>query len=335
MLFVLKILGCIFGGSITITRIYMNVSPRIFYEHCYGKYAIAAVNVFTMEQVHGLFRAGQRANAPFIVQLTPAARNYANPSMLISMIRAASKIYTKAVYAVHLDHGDETHALDSIASGDYQSVMIDASHDEFHRNVERTRAIVKEAHKKNIMVEAELGVLSGVEDDISIDDKNARYTRPSEVQEFVELTQCDSLAVAVGTSHGAYKFSGGQGIQFSILEEIQQRLQNFPIVLHGGSAVDLEEIHRINQAGGILDESASGVSPDEIKKSISYGVCKINIATDTRILWARVHREFFRDSPELFDPIIPGKTYMEAYEKFMLDKFDLLGATGKLDQLKN
>lgn len=313
----------------------MNVSPRVFYQHCYGKYAIAAVNVFTMEQVHGLFSAGQKANAPFIVQITPAARNYAHSSMLMSMINAASKIYTKAVYAVHLDHGDETHAIHAIASGDYQSVMIDASHDEFHRNVNRTRAIVKEAHKKNILVEAELGVLSGVEDDISIDEKNARYTRPFEVQEFVELTQCDSLAVAVGTSHGAYKFSGGQGLQFSILEEIQKRLENFPIVLHGGSAVNLEEIQRINRAGGNLGEDASGVSPEEIKKSIGFGVCKINIATDTRILWARIHREFFRDSPEAFDPTIPGKTYMEAYEKFMLDKFDLLGATGKIDQLKN
>lgn len=313
----------------------MNVSPRIFYEHCYGKYAIAAVNVFTMEQVHGLFRAGERANAPFIVQLTPVARNYANPIMLMGMIQAASRIYPKAVYAVHLDHGDETHALDAIVSGDYNSVMFDASHDEFHRNMERTRAIVKEAHKKNIMVEAELGILSGVEDDISVDDKNARYTKPSEVQEFVERTQCDSLAVAAGTSHGAYKFSGNQGIQFSILEEIQQRLLNFPIVLHGGSAVDQKEIERINRAGGVLKEGASGVSPDEIKKSINYGVCKINIATDTRILWARVHREFFHDCPDLFDPVIPGKTYMEAYEKFMLEKFDLLGATGQVDSLKN
>jgi fructose-bisphosphate aldolase class II len=117
------------------------------------------------------------------------------------------------------------------------------------------------------------------------------------------------------------------------LEEIQQRLQNFPIVLHGGSAVDPEEIQRINDAGGILGEGASGVSPEEIKKAIGYGICKVNIATDTRILWARVHREFFRDSPELFDPIVPGKTYMEAYEKFMLGKFDLLGATGRSDQL--
>ena len=244
----------------------MKVSPKIFFDHCYGKYAIPAVNVFTMEQVLGLFSSGERANAPFMVQITPAARNYAHPEMLISMINAASKIYSKAVYSVHLDHGNEDHAFNAIKSNDYDSIMIDASHDSFNENVKRTKAVVQEAHKRNIVVEAELGVLSGVEDDLTIDEKHAKYTQPSEVHEFVELTGCDSLAVAVGTSHGAYKFSGGAGIQFKILEEIQQRLPKFPIVLHGGSAVNLEEINRINQAGGQLDKGASGVSPEGIVK---------------------------------------------------------------------
>tara|TARA_R110000868_G_scaffold233172_1_gene486904 strand:+ start:224 stop:1123 length:900 start_codon:yes stop_codon:yes gene_type:complete len=297
-------------------------------------YAIPAVNVFTMEQVLGLFSSGEKANAPFLVQITPAARNYAHPEMLVAMIHAASKIYPKAVYSVHMDHGNEEHAFNAIQSNDYDSIMIDASHDNFIGNVKRTKAVVEEAHKKNIVVEAELGVLSGVEDDLSVDEKYAKYTQPSEVQEFVELTGCDSLAVAVGTSHGAYKFSGGDGIQFNILEEIQQRLPNFPIVLHGGSAVNMEEIERINKAGGQLNEGASGVSPEEIVKSIAYGVCKINIATDTRLLWTRVHREFFRDTPELFDPVIPGKIYVAEYEKFMLEKFDLLGATGKVSDIK-
>ena len=307
----------------------MVILPKNLFEQCYGKYAIAAVNVFTMEQVQGLFRAGVKANAPFLVQITPVARNYAHALMLSAMIDAASKIYPQAVYAVHLDHGNEEHALDAIASNTYNSVMIDASHDDFNTNVARTKSVVQEAHKKEIAVEAELGVLSGVEDDISIDEKHARYTSPSEVQSFVEQTNCDSLAVAVGTSHGAYKFSGGQGIQFDILKEIQNRLPQFPIVLHGGSAVNKEEIKRINKSGGMLLDSASGVAAEEIVKSIKYGVCKINIATDTRLLWTRVHREFFRDSPELFDPIIPGKQYIEAYEEFMIQKFDLFGATGK------
>ncbi len=282
-----------------------------------------------MEQVLGLFSAGERANAPFLVQITPVARNYANTRILTAMVEAASKIYPKATYAVHLDHGNEEHALDAITSNTYNSVMIDASHDEFDKNVERTKAIVLKAHKKNIAVEAELGILSGVEDDIDIDIKQARYTSSAEARSFVEQTNCDSLAVAVGTSHGAYKFSGNQRIQFDILEEIQQELPNFPIVLHGGSAVNEGEIKRINAAGGRLTENASGVVSEEIVKAIKYGVCKINIATDTRLLWTRVHREFFRDSPELFDPIIPGKQYMEAYEEFMLNKFDLFGATGK------
>ncbi|HUH47587.1 MAG TPA: class II fructose-bisphosphate aldolase [Arenibacter sp.] len=312
----------------------MRLSPKVFYEHCYGKYAIPAVNVFTMEQVLGLFGAGQRANAPFIVQLTPAARNYAGPAMLEAMIRGAERLYPGAVFAVHLDHGDEAHALDAIASTNYQSVMIDASHDNFNANVKRTKMVVQAAHKAHVYVEAELGVLSGVEDDLSVDEELAKYTQPSEVQEFVRLTDCDSLAVAVGTSHGAYKFSGGQGIQFTILEEIQQRLPNFPIVLHGGSAVNKKEIDRINRAGGKLNEDASGVSPEEIVRSIGYGVCKINIATDTRLLWTRVHREFFRDAPELFDPVIPGKTYIDEYEMFMLEKFDLLRATGEVGRLK-
>ncbi|TMU57370.1 class II fructose-bisphosphate aldolase [Flagellimonas algicola] len=313
----------------------MLVSPKIFYKNCYGKYAIAAVNVFTMEQVHGLFRAGEKANAPFIVQMTPVARNYAHPEMLLAMISAATKIYPKATFAIHLDHGTEAHAFDAIASNQFNSVMIDASHDHFETNVQRTKAVVEKAHKYNVVVEAELGVLSGVEDDISVDEQHAKYTQPEEVVEFVNRTHCDSLAVAVGTSHGAYKFSGGQGIQFTILEEIQNRIPNFPIVLHGGSAVNVTEIDRINKSGGQLMAGAAGVDPNEIVKSIEYGVCKINIATDTRLLWTRVHREFFKDSPDLFDPIIPGQTYIEEQEKFILEKFDLFGATGKASQIKS
>ena len=310
----------------------MLIHPSILFQKCYSRYAIAAVNVFTMEQIHALFRAGEKANAPFIVQITPAARNYAHSKMLIGMISAAAKIYPKTRYAVHLDHGIESHLFDAIESGSYNSVMIDASHDDFHQNVKRTNAIVEKAKAKNVFVEAELGVLSGVEDDISVDEKMAKYTHPDEALAFVKETQCNSLAVAVGTSHGAYKFSGGQGIQFDILQKIQNLLPEFPLVLHGGSVVNLDEVNKINNSGGKLDKTASGVAPEEIIKSISYGICKINIATDTRILWARVHREFFKNNPDQFDPIVPGKQYIEAYEKFMLEKFDLLKATGEAHQ---
>tara|TARA_B100001029_G_C15063449_1_gene460823 strand:+ start:18 stop:965 length:948 start_codon:yes stop_codon:yes gene_type:complete len=311
----------------------MILSPDFFYKDCYGKYAIAAVNVFTMEQIHALFRAGQKANSPFIIQITPAARNYAKSSILISIIEAAANLYPKAVFSIHLDHGDEEHAFDAIASNKYNSVMIDASHDDFNINVRRTKLVVEKAHEKNIMVEAELGILSGKEDDISIDEELAKYTNPNEAQSFVKKTNCDSLAVAVGTSHGAYKFKGDEGIQFSILKDIQSRLPNFPIVLHGGSAVNLDEIKRINLSGGNLDSGTAGVPSDEIVKAINYGVCKINIATDLRLLWARVHREFFKNSPNLFDPVIPGKKYIEEFEKFMIKKFDLFGSFDKANQI--
>lgn len=288
-----------------------------------------------MEQVHGLFSAAQKANAPFIVQTTPVARNYAGAEMLIAMISAATKIYPKTVFAVHLDHGNLEHALNSIESGGYTSVMIDASHEPFEKNISVTKEVVEKAHLKNISVEAELGVLSGIEDDLNVDEKHKKYTQPSEVEEFVKQTGCDSLAVAVGTSHGAYKFSGEQGLQFEILKEIQKRLPGFPLVLHGGSAVNIEEIQRINAAGGQLGTDARGVSDKELlKKAIELGVCKINIATDARLIWARVHREFFKLSPAQFDPIIPGKTYMTEFEKFNLEKFELLKATGKAKEFK-
>jgi fructose-bisphosphate aldolase class II len=287
-----------------------------------------------MEQVHGLFSAAQKASAPFIVQTTPVARNYAGAEMLLAMISAAAKIYPDTVFAIHLDHGNLEHAFDSIESGGFSSVMIDASHETFEKNISITKEVVAKAHLKNISVEAELGVLSGIEDDLNVDEKHKKYTQPSEVEEFVKQTGCDSLAVAVGTSHGAYKFSGEQGLQFGILKEIQKRLPGFPLVLHGGSAVNLDEIQRINAAGGQLGTDARGVSNEEILKAIELGVCKINIATDARLIWARVHREFFRLSPAQFDPIIPGKTYMNEFEKFNLEKFELLKSTGKAKEFK-
>ena len=309
------------------------ISPKILFDQCYGKYTIAAVNVFTMEQVHGLFSAAQDSATPIIVQLTPAARNYAHPKMLKAMIEAASEIYPETVYAIHLDHGVEEHAFDAIANG-YTSVMIDASHDDFETNIKRTKAIVDVAHKKSVLVEAELGVLSGVEDDLSIDESLAKYTNPAQAKEFVERTGCDSLAVAVGTSHGAYKFSGGNGLQFNVLEKIQNELPGFPLVLHGSSSVNKKEVAEINHFGGNLRNNSSGVTDEEIKRSIQYGICKVNIATDLRLLWTKVHRRFFAEQPELFDPVIPGKEYMRAYKEFMVERFEVLGCKGKSSSLK-
>lgn len=312
----------------------MQLSTKTLFEKCYGKYAIPAVNVFFMEEIHGLFAAAVKNNAPFIVQTTPFARDYAHPEMLLAMIKAASTIYPEAVFAVHLDHGNEEHILPAIAKGGYQSVMIDASHDDFETNVVRTKAIVEAAHKAGIQVEAELGILQGIEDgpesDASVATNNdSHFTDPVEAEIFVRQTQCDSLAIAVGTSHGAYKFTGNQGIQFKVLKEIQKLLPDFPLVLHGGSNVAPAIIQRINTAGGRLKTDSTGVKDEEIIKSIPLGICKINIATDMRLLWTMVNREFFMNSPEEFAPTTPGQTLMKTYQEFMSRKFDLLQATGK------
>lgn len=307
----------------------MLVSTTELFSSCYGRYGIAAINAFTMEQVLSVFNAASKAKSPVIIQTTPVARNYATPSMLLAMIQAASRNYSDVVFAIHLDHGVEEHVFHAIEWGGYTSVMIDASHDAFDSNVRRTKAVVEKAHAKGIAVEAELGVLSGVEDDLSVEEKSALYTQPEDVVRFVNQTGCDSLAVAVGTSHGAYKFSGGNGLQFAILKKIQEQLPEFPLVLHGGSTVKMEEIERVNAAGGKLKDGAQGVSDTEIQKAIQLGICKVNIATDARLIWARVHREFFKDTPEVFDPIVPGKMYMQELEKCFLEKFEVLGSTGK------
>jgi fructose-bisphosphate aldolase class II len=312
----------------------MLLTTKQLFRKCYGRYAIPAVNVFFMEEIHGLFAAAQEANSPFIVQTTPFARDYANADMLLSMIQAASRIYQDVTFAIHMDHGYEDHIFDAIDKGGYTSVMIDASHDNFDKNVARTREVVTRAHAKNISVEAELGVLAGVEDDLTVDASHSFYTNPQEVEDFVKATDCDSLAIAVGTSHGAYKFSGGQGLQFHILEEIQKRLPEFPLVLHGGSNVIPEVVERINAAGGNLKTDAKGVQEDEIRKAIPLGICKINIATDTRLLWTMVNREFFRDKPDEFAPTTPGKIFMEEYKKFMLTKFELFGSAGKAGEFQ-
>ena len=311
-----------------------RISPRTLFKACYGKYALAAVNVFSMEQVLALFEAGVRTRSPFIVQMTPYAREYASPEMLDHMIRAAAALYPEAVYITHLDHGNEAHCYDAIQSGVYSSVMIDASHSAFDENIHRTKAVVEKAHQRQVFVEAELGVLSGVEDDISIDEKKAKYTDPSECVAFVKETGCNSLAIAVGTSHGAYKFSGGQGLQFDILAEIQQRLPGFPLVLHGGSKVNAAEVERINAAGGAMEPNAKGVEPEELQRAIGFGICKVNIATDMRLLWARVHREYFRDHPDQIDLVVPGKIYIKEFVQLMERRFELLGAAGQTAHLK-
>src|SRR5215472_6168396 len=237
----------------------MIVPTRVLFEHAYGKYALGAYNINNLEQTMGLFKGCMDSQAPFIIQISKGARSYTDKRMLEAMIRAADEIWPDALFAVHLDHGDEETCYECIDSGFYSSVMIDASHDPFAENVAITRRVVEAAHKRGISVEAELGMLGGVEEDIKVDEKNACLTDPDEAKEFVEQAGCDSLACAIGTSHGAYKFSGGQGIHFDRVKAIQDMLPNYPLVMHGSSSVPQDEVHRINEAGGKLKEGAKGV----------------------------------------------------------------------------
>ena len=294
----------------------------------YGKYALGAFNVCNLEQVHGLFRGATEARAPVIVQFTRVMRDYAHPLMLEQLLRGAAMIYPNVTFAVHHDHGDEASCADAIASGHYSSVMIDASHLPFDQNVAVTRGVVQMAHPHGIAVEAELGQLKGVEDEMSVEGKDALLTDLAQAEEFVGCTGCDSLAVAIGTSHGAYKFSGNQRLHLDVLAEINHQLAGFPLVLHGGSAVPLDEIERIRNSGGEFDSSTSGVSETGLSQAIALGVTKVNIATDGRLIWTRVHREFFRDCPGEFDFMQPGRTYMRDFAGFVARKCRLLGAAG-------
>ena len=312
----------------------MIVTTAQLFKIAYGKYAVGAYNINNMEQTLGLFQGCIDSQAPFIIQLSKGARKYADKRMLEALIRTADTMYPEAVFAVHLDHGDEETCYDCIDSGFYSSVMIDASHAPFDENVAITKRVVDRAHAKGLSVEAELGMLGGVEEDIHVDEGHACLTNPAEAKEFVARTGCDSLACAIGTSHGAYKFKGQQSLHFDVLEEIQQLLPGFPLVMHGSSSVPQEEVKRINAAGGQLDESARGVDENEYLPAARLGVTKVNIDTDGRLIWTRVHREFFHNKPGEFDFRPPGKIFVEEYAKFIAHKNKMLGSAGELPNVR-
>lgn len=312
----------------------MIVTTQDLYKVAYGKFAVGAYNINNAEQCMGLFKGCIDSQAPFIIQISKGARKYTDKRMLEAIIRAAETIFPEAVFAVHLDHGDEETCYDCIQSGFYSSVMIDASHSPFEENIAITRRVVEAAHAKGISVEAELGMLGGVEEDIKVDEKHACLTNPDEAEEFVQRSGCDSLAAAIGTSHGAYKFKGRQSLHFSIIEEIGKRIPGTPIVMHGSSSVPQEEVARINAAGGKLDPSARGVDEEEYLPAARLGVTKVNIDTDGRLVWTRVHREFFRDKPQEFDFRPPGKVFMDEYARFIAHKNTKLGSAGTLQLVR-
>jgi len=311
----------------------MIVTTKKLFENAYGRYAIGAYNINNLEQTMGLFKGNVDSKAPFIIQISKGARSYTHKKMLESLIKAADEVFPEAIFAVHLDHGDEEACYDCINSGFYSSVMIDASHEPFDRNIEITRKIVDAAHARGIVVEAELGMLGGVEEHVAVDEANAKLTNPAQAKEFVERSGCDSLAVAIGTSHGAFKFSGDQALRMDVLEQIQQRLPNFPLVMHGSSSVPQEEVERINKAGGNL-KGAKGVDENQFRRAAQLGVTKVNIDTDGRLVWTRVHREYFLEHPENFDLRPVGKVFMAEYAKFIAHKNEKLGSAGHLEELR-
>jgi fructose-bisphosphate aldolase class II len=311
----------------------MIVTTKDLFRAAYGKYAIGAYNINNLEQAMGLFRGCVDSQAPFIIQISKGARSYTHKLMLEGLIRSADQVFPDAIFAVHLDHGDEETCYDCINSGFYSSVMIDASAESFDKNIEITKRVVDAAHEKGIVVEAELGQLGGVEEHVVVDEANAKLTDPAQAQEFVQRTGCDSLACAIGTSHGAFKFSGTQGLHFEVLEAIQKLMPGFPLVMHGSSSVPQDEVARINAAGGNL-KGAKGVDDNQFKHAAELGVTKINIDTDGRLVWTRVHREYFNEHPENFDLRPVGKVFMSEYAKFIAAKNIKLGSAGQINSIR-
>jgi len=309
------------------------VTTKQLFAHAYGKYAVGAYNINNLEQTMGLFQGCMDSKAPFIIQLSKGARSYTHKKMLEAMIKAADEIFPDAIFAVHLDHGDEATCMDCIASGFYSSVMIDASAESFDQNIAITKRVADAAHAKGIVVEAELGKLGGVEEHVSVSEADAKLTDPAQAEEFVKRSGCDSLACAIGTSHGAFKFSGKQGLHFDVIKEIASRLPNFPLVMHGSSSVPEDEVRRINFFGGKMKD-AKGVSEKDITKAGKMGVTKVNIDTDGRLVWCRVHREQFAIYPENFDLRPPGKVFMAEYAKYIVGKNKVLGSAGQLEAVR-
>lgn len=307
------------------------VTTKEMFEKAYnGGYAIGAFNVNNMEIVQGITEAAAELNAPLILQVSKGARAYANHTYLMKLVEAAV-IETGLPIALHLDHGDSFDICKSCIDGGFTSVMIDASSKSFEENIEITNKVVEYAHDHGVVVEAELGTLAGIEDEVKVSAEDSSYTRPEDVQEFVERTGCDSLAIAIGTSHGAYKFKPGTDpkLRFDILEEVEKRLPNFPIVLHGASSVPQEFVRIINENGGNMP-GAIGVPEDQLRKAASMAVCKINIDSDLRLAMTASIRQYLNQHPDHFDPRQYLKPARAAIKDMVAHKIvDVLGCNGK------
>lgn len=275
-------------------------STKMFEEAYKGKYAIGAFNINNMEMIQAIVTAGKEENAPLILQVSAGARKYANPIYLKKLVEAAIED-TGLPICLHLDHGGDFDICKDCIDGGFTSVMIDGSHLPFDENIAVTKRVVEYAHDKGVVVEAELGQLAGVEDEVNVSADDAHYTRPEEVEEFVSRTGVDSLAIAIGTSHGAFKFKKDPKLRFDILEEVSKKLPGFPIVLHGASSVIPEYVDMINQFGGDV-AGAKGVPEDLLRKAAGMAVCKINIDSDFRLAMTGSIRKFMAENPKEFDP---------------------------------
>lgn len=303
-------------------------SKEMFKKAYEGGYAIGAFNVNNMEIIQGITEAAKEENAPLILQVSAGARKYAKHVYLMKLIEAALED-TGLPICVHLDHGEDFEICKSCVDGGFTSVMIDGSKHPFEENIRLTKQVVDYAHERGVVVEGELGRLAGIEDAINVSEKDAAFTDPDQVEEFVKRTGVDSLAIAIGTSHGAYKFKGEPRLRFDILEEVQKRLPGFPIVLHGASSVIPEFVDIINKYGGEMP-GAKGVPEDMLRKAASMAVCKINIDSDLRLAMTASIRKHFAEHPGDFDPRQYLRPAREAIKKIVKHKLvNVLGCAGK------
>lgn len=306
------------------------VTSKEFFNKAYkGGYAVGAFNVNNMEIIQGIVEAAMEEKSPVILQVSAGARKYANPIFLRKLAEAAVE-YSNLPIVLHLDHGENFDICKSCIDGGFTSVMIDGSKYPFEENIRVTKEVVEYAHSKGVVVEAELGKLAGVEDTVKVSKKEATYTDPDDAVEFVERTGVDSLAVAIGTSHGAYKFKGEPSLDFERLEVITKKLDGFPLVLHGASTVMPEFVAKCNEYGGKLP-GAQGVPEDMLRKAAKMGVCKINIDTDLRLALTATIREYFVKHPEDFDPrkyLGPARDAIKAMVKHKMR--DVLGCSNRL-----
>ena len=319
------------------------VTTKEMFEKAYdGGYAVGAFNVNNMEIIQGITDAAAELKSPVILQVSKGARSYANHTYLKRLVEAAVEEHPEVPIALHLDHGADFDICKSCIDGGFTSVMIDASSHPFEENIEITKKVVEYAHDHGVVVEAELGTLAGIEDEVQVEAGAESYTRPEEVEEFVSRTGCDSLAIAIGTSHGAFKFTAAQctrnadgilvppPLRFDVLEECIKRLPGFPIVLHGSSSVPQEYVKMINEFGGSMPD-AIGIPEDQLREAAKLAVCKINIDSDIRLAMSAVIRKYLVENPSHFDPRQYLKPAREAVKDMVGHKIvDVLGSDNKI-----